>query len=556
MKSMDTDWGALPLEPLERIFRQLKFKDRLLACSLVCQHWNRTLFCCPALARGIVLGISGDQPAQVREALRASQRNYRQLSIVLGGDHDQPDNGSVNEFLTEVVGLWNVQNVSVVGEPTSLLDCFRLNGALFGGITELSLELTKNIDWSPFGKQDVTMGELKKLHYLQMYVGRERVSTAFRLIVPKLESAGIVLDSMANEEALYWEDPLIDLEGCDKLVSLEVDLNTTMWEPFFAVDRPHLERLLIRRASDEFQERDWDRIFQHMPNLRDVEMVFSGDVMLASLKRNCKKLEKLVLNGFCFHDGSFASNMGWSATMKQLFMDGWLNGGVYSRDPALNLSALEDLQWKYVELTPAQGYFTLIVPKLRKLTLRGCDYKRFHLEVGPHLDRVDIDYYGPQQFAPNFFSSLHAVTQLILHINGDSFRVVQHLTYTMQLQQLEMICGTEHRGYEINNLFTAFVKHCPLLEELTVRNEHENQLKLDYEAFALLEGLKLLRLLTFQYITLTNVSGAAIRMERLDRLDVSGCRVQDPHGMLAGRFPIDGHVAATENMEWTVSSAL
>ncbi|XP_039429411.1 uncharacterized protein LOC120412859 [Culex pipiens pallens] len=552
---MDTDWGALPLEPLERIFRQLKFKDRL-ACSLVCQHWNRTLFCCPALARGIVLRISGDQPVQVREALLASQRNYRQLSIVLGGDDDQPDNGSVNEFLTEVVGLWNVQNVSVVGEPTSLLDCFRSNGALFGGITELSLELTKNIDWSPFGKQDVTMGELKKLHYLQMYLGRDRVSTAFRLIVPKLESAGIVLDSMANEEALYWEDPLIDLEGCDKMVSLEVDLNTTMWEPFFSVDRPHLERLLIRRASDEFQERDWDRIFQHMPNLRDVEMVFSSDVMLASLKRNCKKLEKLVLNGFCFHNGSFASNMGWSATLKQLFMDGWLNGGVYSRDPSLNLSALEDLQWKYVELTPAQGYFTLIAPKLRKLTLRGCDYKRFHLEVGPHLDRVDIDYYGPQQFAPNFFSSLHAVTQLILHINGDSFRIVQHLTYTLQLQRLEMICGTEHRGYEINGLFTAFVKHCPLLEELTVRNEHENQLKLNYEAFALLEGLKLLRLLTFQYITLTNVSGAAIRMERLDRLDVSGCRVQDPHGMLAGRFPIDGHVAATENMEWTVSSAL
>lgn len=548
------DWSSLPLEALEQIFRHLRFKDRLLACSLVCQHWNRTLFSCPTLARRVVLGIGGGQTTEVRDALRVSQRNYRQLSVVLDEIGEEAREGSVNEFLAEVGELWSVQNVSLVGEPATLLECFRLNGPLFGGITELSLELTKNVDWVPFERQDVEMGELKKLHYLQMYLGRERVGTAFRLIVPKLESVAVVLDSLANEEVQYWEDPLIELDRCGKLRSLELDLNTTMWESFFDEEKPHLERLLIRRASDEFEERDWDRIFRNMHKLRSVEMVFSSDVMLASLRRNCKKLDKLVLNGFCYQGGTFANNMDWS-TMKHLFMDGWLNGGVYSRENSLTLPSLEDLHWKYVELTPAQGYFTLITPNLKNLTLRGCDYKRFHLEVGPYLQSVDIDYYGPQQFAPNFFSHLHNVTQLTLHINGSSLRLTQLLTYQTQLRSLEMICGTEHRGYDINDLFRAFLNSCPLLTQLTVRNEHENQLQLDYPVFSLLSNLKHLNQLNFQYITLLNVTGS-IRMEHLSHLDVSGCRVQDTHGMLAEKFPIEGNVEAAEGMEWTASSVL
>ncbi|XP_058838779.1 uncharacterized protein LOC131694249 [Topomyia yanbarensis] len=531
------DWTLLPLEPLETIFHQLEFKDRI-ACSLVCRRWNEVLFSCPALARSIIFSIGPTYSTDLRSVIRWSNRNYRQITIVLNHDSDT----ALSELIAETAERWDVKLVSLVGDPPKVLNCMNLNANLFNSITELNLEFTMDRAWPVISAQTITFRNLKKFNYLQVYTGSNPMGMLFRLVVPNLEEVSVVLDSLANEEAMYWADPLIEIVECNNLKSLEVDLNCTMWERFFATERPTLERLVIRRASDEFQERDWNLLFRNMPNLRYVEFVFSNDIMLSNLTRNCKKVERLMLNGFCLHDGSFANNMSL-LSLKQVHMDGWMNGALFSLNSPLDLVHLEELTWKYVELAPAQGSFTLVTPELRRLTLRGCDYKRFLLEVGCRLEIIDMDYYEEQVLTPNFFDSLENLQHLTLHINSSSLKLVRHMRHLPQLNQLELVCSTERHGYDCNALFSSICSHCPELRELCIRNEHENYLSIGYRYFVQLVRLSKLRILTLQYITLYNVVGE-IPMEHLVRLNVWGCIVIGKGPFK--RFPIATHDSSVQ----------
>ncbi|XP_058463847.1 uncharacterized protein LOC131438069 [Malaya genurostris] len=531
------DWTLLPLDPLETIFSQLEFKDHI-ACSLVCRRWNEAIFTCPTLARSIVFSIGPTCTSELRSVVRASNRNYRQITIVL----NRSSNAKLFELIEEIAVRWNVKVVSLVGDPPTVLNCIRSNADLFNSITELNLEFTMDYAWPVIPNQEIHFRNLKKMNYLQVYIGTSNIEMLFRLVVPNLEEVTIALDSLANEEAMYWADPLIELLGCDNLKSLEVDLNCTMWENFFAIERPTLERLVIRRASDEFQERDWNLLFRNMPNLRHVEFVFSTDIMLTSLTRNCKKVDRLILNGFCLHDGSFANNMS-QLSLKQVHMDGWLNGALFSYNSPLDLIHLQTLTWKYVELAPVQGSFTLVTPELRRLTLRGCDYKRLFLDVGNCLEFIDMDYYEEQVLTPNFFVSLENLQHLILHINSSSSKLVRNMCHLPNLKQLELVCSTERHGYDCNALFSSVCAHCPELEELCIRNEHENYLSIGYRYFVQILKLFKLRILTLQYVTLYNVLGE-IPMEHLVRLNVWGCIVIADSPIK--KFPIGTHDSSVQ----------
>ncbi|XP_053687910.1 uncharacterized protein LOC128737318 [Sabethes cyaneus] len=511
------DWSFLPLEILEIILGKLEFKDRM-ACSLVCHSWCSALFCSPKLARDIVFSIGPKYCSDFRSIIQSSERNFRQLVIVL-----HTADLALNEIVAEAAKRWNVKFVSLVGEPVRLLSCFKSNVQLFDSITELTLEFTMDRAWPVMPVQEVTFVNLKKFHYLQIYVGPNPMSVLFRLVMPKLEVASIVLDSLANEEAMYWEDPLIELLECDKLKSLEVDLNSSMWDNFFAVKRSNMERLVIRRASDECHERNWHQLFGNMPNLKHVEFAFSSDSMLSNLIASCKKIERIMFYGFCLHDGSFANNME-VLKLKQIHLDGWLTGSLFSSEGRLDVFHLEDLTWKYVELAPAQGTFTIVAPELKRLTLRGCDYKRFLLEVGDCLECVDMDYYETQIMTPNFFGSLENVQRLTLHINSNSQKLALKIAPMPRLKYLELVCSTERHGYNCNALFRGICANCPELEELCIRNEHENELRISYSHFVQLVRLTRLRVLTMHFVTLLDVAGE-IPLRHLQRQNIWGCTV-------------------------------
>ncbi|XP_055530427.1 uncharacterized protein LOC129721656 [Wyeomyia smithii] len=379
--------------------------------------------------------------------------------------------------------------------------------------------------WPEMPVQEVTFKHLKKFHYLQVYIGPNHMGILFRLKIPKLESASIVLDSLANEEAMYWEDPLIELLECDELRSLEVDLNSTMWDNFFGVKRPKMERLVIRRASDECHDRDWNQLFSNMPNIKHVEFAFSNDIMLSSLVNNCKHIEQIMFYGFCLHHGSFANNMEL-LQLKHVHLDGWLTGSLFSSEGRLDLFHLDELTWKYVELAPAQGTFTIVAPELKRLTLRGCDYKRFLLEIGDCLEDVDMDYYETQIMTPNFFGSLEHLQRLTLHINSNSQKLALEIAPMLRLKYFELVCSTERHGYNCNALFRGICENCPELEEMCIRNEHEHELRLGYSFFVQLVRLTQLRILTMHYVTLLDVTGD-MPLRHLQRLNIWGCTICD-----------------------------
>ncbi|XP_065090389.1 uncharacterized protein LOC135711463 [Ochlerotatus camptorhynchus] len=510
------DWALLPLELLEAIFQQLCFKDRL-QCSLVCHNWNQALFECPTLARSIVFSIGPARSEHLQKVIPMSERNYRQLAITLSDGW----NRETNDCLKQAVQRWNIGFISLVGEPNLVRDCFQWNGHLFNSITELNLEFTLNRAWPAVEVREVELSQLKKMHYLQVYTGSTKVNCQFRFIVPKMEDVSVVLDSLANEEAMYWEDPLIELTGCVNVRSVEIDLNGTMWESFFAIHKPHMERLIIRRAIDEYQSRDWDCQFTNMPNLRHVEFTFANNDMLACLNRHCKRVERLQINGFCLDDGNFVSSMQFPL-LRNLHMDGWFNGSLFSNELTLRLDNLEELTWKYVELAPVQDTFTLITPKLKRLTLRGCEYVRFHLDIGNRLVSLDMDYYGVQMAAPMFLDYLDNLQHLILHINGRSSMLVQKMCHIPHVKRLEVVCSTESHGYDCNALLESMSQNFLELEEFVLRNEHENQLSIDYGQYVRLSQLRQLKTLTLQYITIRNVTGE-IGQKHVPQLNVWGC---------------------------------
>lgn len=511
------DWASLPLEVLEAIFRQLNFKD-LLRCALVCRSWNRALFECPSLAHRVVFLFDAAHTDQLRQLIPMSERNYRQLAIGL----TVPWNEDIKDCFDQAVQQWNLRFVSLVGEPDKVSDCLLSNMPFFGALTELNLEFTLTRAWPEWTEiQKVELSQLRKMHYLQVYTGANQMNTLYHFVLPKVEQVSLVLDSLANEEAMYWEDPLIELSGCELLRSLEVDLNGTMWEQFFAIHKPYMERLVIRRAIDEYQNRDWDLEFSKMPNLRYVEFTFVNNEMLASLNRKCKKIEKLLINGFCLDDGNFSSSMQFPL-LKSLHMDGWLNGSLFSNELSLTLDKTEDLVWKYVELAPAQGAFTLVSPNVKRLTLRGCEYARFELDIGNRLESLDMDYYGTQLVAPNFLNRLGHLKHLVLHISGRSALLAPKLCHLRHVKRLEVVCCTESYGYDCSALFESICNNLTELEEFILRNEHENPLMLDYKRYRKLCQLTQLKVLNLQYITIYNVTGTT-ELKHVPHLNVWGC---------------------------------
>lgn len=510
------DWGSLPLELLQAIFEQLHFKDQL-SCALVCRAWNQAIFECPSLANRVVFSFDAAHTEQLRSIIPMSERNYRQLAIGLS----VPWNQEIEKCLGEAVQQWNIRFVSLVGEPDKVRDCLDSNMPFFSSLTELNLEFTLTRAWPAIDIRELELSQLKKMHYLQVYTGATQTNTLFRFVLPKVEEVSLVLDSLANEEAMYWEDPLIELSGCDRLRSLEVDLNGTMWEDFFAIHKPYMERLVIRRAIDEYQNRNWNHEFSKMPNLRHVEFTFANNDMLTCLNRNCKKIERLLINGFCLDDGTFVSSMQFPI-LRNLHMDGWSNGSLFSNELSLTLDNLEDLTWKYVELTPAQGIFTLIAPNLKRLTLRGCEYARFELDIGNRLVSLDMDYYGVQIVAPNFLDRLDHLRHLTLHISGRSALLASKMCHLRHVKRLEVVCSTESYGYDCNDLFESICHNLVELEEFVLRNEHENMLKLDYRHYTKLANLTQLKVLTLQYVTLQNVTGGT-ELKHVPHLNVGGC---------------------------------
>ncbi|XP_062542584.1 uncharacterized protein LOC134210547 [Armigeres subalbatus] len=523
------DWVSLPLEPLEAIFRQLNYKDRL-SCALVCHKWNQALFECPSLAHSIVFSIDTARTEQLQPIIARSDRNYRQLAIGLRG----PWTEDLVECLDQAVQRWNIRFVSLVGEPDKVRSCLISKSSFFSSLTELNLEFTLTRTWPAIDILEVELSQLKKMHYLQVYTGARQTFTLFRFILPKAEEISLVLDSLANEEAMYWEDPLIELFGCGNLRSLEIDLNGTMWQKFFAIDKPYMERLVIRRAIDEYQNRDWNVEFSKMPNLRHVEFTFSNNEMLASLNRNCKKIEKLHLNGFCLDDGNFVSSMQFPF-LRSLHMDGWANGSLFSNELSLRLDNLEELTWKYVELAPIQGIFKIITPNVKRLTLRGCEYARFEIDVGYRLTSLDMDYYGVQIVAPNFLDHLVHLNNLTLHISGRSCKLASKMHHLHNIKRLEIVCSTEIHGYDCNTLFESVCQNLVYLEEFVLRNEHENQLIVDYKKYSQLSQLSQLKKLTLQYITIENVTGE-MTLKNVPHFNVWGCTTSEGHNTSRARM--------------------
>ncbi|XP_058443915.1 uncharacterized protein LOC131425782 [Malaya genurostris] len=528
------DWSALPLEPLESILGKLKFKDRL-ACSLVCRRWNEALFSCPALAQTIVLviGTSYGDEHEPEVLLRYSKRNYRLLAVEL---NNNVSSAKINRCLVNVLDQCEVHGLSLFGMVNSVFESIRLHSVRFRSLTELSLELTVDQLVLLSSVQELTMEQLKKFHYIQLYSGSAPASVAVFLDAPNLESAVIVLESLGDEEALYREGPLLELRGCSRLKTLEVDLKGCMWQNFFTTMRPKLERLLIRRASDESEEYDWDMLFGNMPALHHVDMVYSNDAMLSSLSRNCSKLKKLVLNGFRYEDGSFGDNIN-RILLEELHVDGRLRSVLYSNQSTLTLKTVKKISWSNVKFSRVQYVFVVDAPEVTSVTVRWCDYRRFQLRPGDQLKSIDIDYYGNQTVAPNFFrASLDQLHSLILYINGSSLALVGQMDSFPCLKKLELICSTEHHGYGISALFESICVSCLGLVELTIRNEHERLLHIENCHLIHLVRLEHLRVLTLQYITIINVSDD-ITLGYWVRINAKGCRIVDCAGQQT-KFPI------------------
>ncbi|XP_055640217.1 uncharacterized protein LOC129777765 [Toxorhynchites rutilus septentrionalis] len=510
------DWSQLTPDLLFLVLKLLKPRERL-TCSLVCRTWYDAISMYPILLNDYVVKINPRSAREVQRLIGASKRQFRQLYVEL-----EANDYSVGECVTEAVHRVDIQFLWLIGEPEHVKFFMESQTTMFASLTELRLEFSANTSWEVYASLNVFLENLKEFHYLQIY-GPNPEQVIFNLIAPKLEKAYILLDSLANEEIAYWEDPLIELRECTQLKSLYVDLKGSMWDNFFDVERVHLERLVLRRAIDEIDTRDWNRLFINMPNLRYVEFICSTNAMLTSLRRYCNKIQSLQITGFNFYDGNFASCLSMP-TLEQVHLDGWMNGGIFTGETMLQLNNLKELTWKYAELTAAMGSFRLVTPALKSVTLRGCDYRKFLLHVeGNRLESIDLDCYDDQwQEIPSFFACLDNLQQLTLNTNTKALRLVQTIGPLAQLKRLEVFCYTERNENECNALFAGLCAICPQLEWFSLVKENLGELILSCECLLELKQMRALKYLTLRYITIRDAKHE-IRIDNLIHLEVSSC---------------------------------
>lgn len=461
--------------------------------------------------RKIILRIDSNSAREIYVTVKKDMlRKHRQVYMVLGNGFWDP---CINDCLKQIAKLWNMINVTLVGEPLNIKECMIVNAYAFNFLTELYLEFVMDQRWKKMRVQNVTMEQLKRFYYLQVYIGPHNFGILFRFSFPRLEGAYIVLDSLANEEVSYWEDPLIEIITCPQLKTLNIDLNSSMWETFFSEYRPELETLVLRRAKDEYEDRNWHDLFINMPNLRNAELHFTTDRMIASLGRYCQQLQSVHLGGFCLYDGSFTSNMNLPL-LERVYMDGWNSGVLFTYGTELELPRLTHLNLRYIEFLNTQTTIQLDVPKLTHLTLRRCDYKKLRINVGNELRFLDVDYNKNPPIVPDFFYHLENVERLHLQIDESQPTLLPCLQYLSKVKFIELICQTETHPYDCNALFVLLCHSCPKLEELLILNEHENTLTLNYDSFAQMVHLENLRELTLQCLTLPD-PGEVIRMDNL-----------------------------------------
>ncbi|XP_055522427.1 uncharacterized protein LOC129716617 [Wyeomyia smithii] len=512
-----TDWSLLPLVPLEAIFRLLKHKDQL-ACTLVCRRWNEAFASCPVLVQNVVFVIKNIySDGEIRSVLNGRQRNYRNWAIDV---IDDCCTAIVDKCLADAVNRCKIESLTLNSFMLPLVDCFRRNATMLGSITKLNLEivLSSNVTLNCSTVQKLVFEQLKVFNYVQSYSGTTPTPVAFVFETPNLVSASIIIETLADEEALYREYPLLELESGVKLEQLEVDVKGRMWESFFAQERTVLQQLLIRRASDEKEERDWDLMFRNMPNLEQVEFVYPNENMLASLSRHCRKITHLKLSRFAFDDGSFGESIS-RCSLKELRMDGDL---YCSRSVRLRVDNLTLLELEYSTLPSYQHKFLIVAPEVKILKVRCSNYQTLQLLPGDQLESVDMDYYfGEGTFFDGSFLSTFCfanIRDLVLYVNGSAQKLLGRLDNLVNLTQLQLFCS---KGADISYLFRTICISCQNLEKLNVLNVGQGQVIILFSVLDSLFYIEKLKELALQHITVFEVKNK-FRLKNLAAVNFTG----------------------------------
>lgn len=402
----------------------------------------------------IKLRVDWRNVGKIRKALEKSTRSYQQVLVNMGA---RECSAGVVACMAKFVPQWKVQGLRVIGPPAVVLRLMRL--VEFSSLTELNLEfLDRNDTRGTLQPCTITLNSLKRFHCIQNHGTSMRKIKIFRLFVPNLEHATIVLKD--DEDCVGYEHyPLVDLLESSKLKYLEMDvMGESVWEQFFSLERPLLERLVIRPKYSVRQFRDWDwkTVFTNMPNLRWLKIARQ------------------------YYEIPYITQL-FGTTQLFEFDIGSLNAHKLERLnlKSIRISGRETLRCdKLTELTCSDimvsgDTFTLFAPDLTRLVLRKCQYHRFKLRVGSQLQTLAIDCFRNDCLKiDGFFQSLENLHELYLNVDRRTLNIIDKLGTLPSLEALEVTFHSKTNDHDCSGLVRNILDNCPVIEELTIKNEN------------------------------------------------------------------------------------
>ncbi|XP_055622016.1 uncharacterized protein LOC129765625 [Toxorhynchites rutilus septentrionalis] len=450
-------FNQLSLDALVYLFKQLEPQDRL-RCSEVCRSWNEAFSTVAVLRRDFILKIHSHNAGDIRNMLEHSSRRYRQFKADLRVESGD----GVIECLAEVAHQEDIQYLWLIGEPEPIQR--GMQSISFGSVVELKLEFLKEKRrWMQLTTEEIVLENLKRFHCIQLQGMNTANETAIHLVAPNLEEAIIVLKG--QEKFYKCEFPLVELEACSKLRHLEIDLKGLTWETFFGLERPLLERLVIRQIVDN-DHRDWNTLFANMPNLRSLEI--SGPHDYRDCFRAC----------YFYDDGVNIGGLKAHALERMHIRNIHIRG-----TGTLQCASLKELT--LTDVMVENGNLTLVAPVLARLTMRQCTYSLLRVHTGNLLEFIEMDCFENQcQEIKTFFDSLENLRELKLYIDREAKIIVYEFGNLPSLERLELQFYVDSNLDDFAALSRAIGINCPVIEKFVFQKKQFCPFNLKYTVFA------------------------------------------------------------------------
>lgn len=451
-------FDKLPYYALVELFQWLGPGDKL-RCTLVCRSWNEAISTTLSLMDNIKLRVHTKNAHRGLEVLENTQRHYQQLEATLGlGDIDD----RVFRFLAKVIQQqWKIKHLRLIGEIEPMQRV--MPSVSFSHLTELEFIFHGFYPEIYSSTQEIVFECLERFSCIQWTGINTFDHTVLRLIVPNLKKAVFTVMDNGNRRDVDYH-LLVELRDCSKLKDLELDVQGNAWERFFAISRPHLERLKIRQTTIGSGYRGWNMLFTNVQNLRCLEIcgprLYLCDVDISNL--NTHLLERLYL-----HNVRLSSS------------------------ETLQCDKLTDLLCASVHIT---YFIRLFAPNITRLVMLNCCYSVFTLCLGSQLQSATIRCVGHDGLKiKDMLQSLENLRELALNIDETTLNIIHELGTLPNLRSLE-VTFRSHRKHSCQGLVEAICSNCPAIRELTIEDRNQGCLRMSPSSYEKLRKLRLHRL--------------------------------------------------------------